>query len=107
MMRMGILVYTVQLISTSFFGCQDTGRTQITVHPCSEASFTADPVTQMMPDRTVTISNTTSTGNWDYLWHFGDDSTSVIRIPARTPIPDRDNYLSRLLVKGNIVLTVP
>jgi gliding motility-associated-like protein len=96
----GDAIYPVQLISTSFFGCLDTGRTRITVHPSPIAAFTADPSSQMMPDRTVNIANTTSQGNWTYLWKFGDDSTSVARDPGTHTYPGPHNYTLRLLVKG-------
>ncbi len=94
------VTYTVQLISTSFFGCLDTGLTRITVHPSPVAAFTANPESQMMPDRTVTITNNTSPGNWTYFWQFGDDSTSVSRDPGTHTYPGPHNYTIRLLVKG-------
>ena len=92
--------FTVQLISTSFFGCEDTGYTIITVHPSPQASFTVDPVTQMMPDRTVTITNTTQNGNWDYRWKFGDNSTSAVRDPVLHTYPGPGDYLITLVVSG-------
>jgi gliding motility-associated-like protein len=93
-------LFTVQLISTSFFGCKDTGQTQITVHPSPQASFTVDPVSQMMPDRTVTITNTTQPGNWLYQWRFGDDAISTDRDPGTHTYPGPDDYLITLVVKG-------
>jgi gliding motility-associated-like protein len=93
--------YYIQLVSTSFFGCQDTGRTAITLHPTPEASFTADPLTQMIPDKTVTFANTTQPGNWNYIWKFGDDSTSTARDPGVHTYPGIGNYLVRLIVKGD------
>lgn len=92
--------YHVTLVSTSFFGCQDTGVTHITVHPAPLASFIADPASQMMPDRTVQITNTTSPGNWTYFWRFGDDSTSVARDPGPHTYPGPAGYLIHLLVRG-------
>jgi gliding motility-associated-like protein len=93
--------YSVQLISTSFFSCLDTGYTRITVHPSPHAAFTADPASQMMPDRTVSITNNTRSGNWTYLWHFGDDSISELRDPGMHIFPGPDEYLIWLLVKGS------
>jgi len=92
--------FMVQLISTSFFGCTDTGLTTITVHPSPQASFTVDPVTQMMPDQTVTITNTTPQGNWIYQWRFGDDATSTDRDPGQHTYPGPDDYLITLVVRG-------
>jgi gliding motility-associated-like protein len=93
-------VFAVQLISTSFFSCLDTGYAWITVHPSPRAAFTADPVSQMIPDRTVTLTNETPTGNWTYFWQFGDDSTSTLRDPASHIYAGPDDYLIRLQVKG-------
>jgi gliding motility-associated-like protein len=92
--------FRIQLISTSFFGCEDTGFTTITVHPSPEASFTADPLSQMIPDKIVAVANTTEDGNWSYLWHFGDDSTSTLRDPGPHDYPGTGDYLIRLIVKG-------
>lgn len=41
------------------------------------ASFTASPTAQTLPNSTVLISNTTNPGNWKYLWNFGDNTTST------------------------------
>jgi gliding motility-associated-like protein len=93
-------IFTIQLISTSFFGCQNTGQIQITVHPTPEASFTADPITQMIPDRTVTVVNTTNEGDWDYFWRFGDDITSVNQDPGTHDYSEYGKYLITLVVNG-------
>ncbi len=92
--------FHITLISTSYFGCLDTGYTSIVVHPSPDASFTADPETQMMPDRMVTITNTTPAGNWTYVWKFGDESTSGERDPGKHEYPGPHNYTISLLVKG-------
>ena len=93
--------FTVQLISASFFGCEDTGQTVIVVHPSPEALFNVDPVTQMIPDRTVTINNITVPGNWSYQWRFGDDSTSVVRDPGSHIYAGPGKYLIYLVVRGD------
>lgn len=93
-------VFYISLISTSYFGCVDTGDTQITVHPSPQASFTVDPSTQMMPNRTVMFFNTTPDGNWTYLWRFGDDAMSTERDPGSHTYPGPDDYLVTLVVKG-------
>jgi gliding motility-associated-like protein len=92
--------YTISLISTSYFGCEDTGTAVITVHPSPEALFDVDPVSQMIPDRTINIHNNTESGNWDYLWRFGDDSTSILREPVTHTFAGPGNYLIYLIVKG-------
>ncbi len=92
--------FLVSLVSTSFFGCEDTGHTQIIVHPAPLAAFTADPSTQMMPDRTVHFTNTTQTGNWTYQWRFGDDIVSTERDPGPHTYPGPADYMITLVVRG-------
>jgi gliding motility-associated-like protein len=92
--------FNVSLVSTSFFGCTDTGNITITVHPSPEAVFTADPMVQMIPDRTVHFFNNTAAGEWDYMWKFGDDSTSVARDPDSHLYPGPGRYLVYLIVRG-------
>ncbi len=93
-------VYAIELISTSFFGCEDTATTLITVHPSPLASFDADPLTQMIPDVTVNFNNTTETGNWNYLWRFGDGETSPLRDPGQHIYPGTGEYMVTLVVSG-------
>jgi PKD repeat protein len=52
--------------------------------PVPAAQFTADPVTQVFdPEGTyATFTNTTNEGTWDWLWRFGDNTTSVERDPV-------------------------
>lgn len=42
-----------------------------------QASFTATPAEQTLPASTVAITNTTTPGPWQYLWDFGDGTTST------------------------------
>jgi gliding motility-associated-like protein len=42
-----------------------------------DASFTATPQQQTLPESTVTITNATNPGPWQYLWDFGDGTTST------------------------------
>lgn len=93
-------VFLVRLVSTSFFGCVDSGQTLITVHPSPRASFTLDPSYQMIPDRTIAFTNTTEEGNWEYLWKFGDSTYSELREPLPHTYPGAGNYLIYLVVRG-------
>lgn len=92
--------FLIQLVSTSYFGCQDSGSAVIIVHPSPIASFTADPQSQMIPDRTVQFVNTTA-GNWDFIWKYGDHTTSSDRNPGSHEYPGPGDYLAYLIVKGN------
>jgi gliding motility-associated-like protein len=92
--------YPVSLITTSFFNCLDTTMAGITVHPSPDASFEATPITQMYPERTVTLTNTTPDRNWDYTWYFGDKTISFDRDPGAHSYPEPDEYILKLVVKG-------
>jgi gliding motility-associated-like protein len=93
-------VYQIRLITTSSFGCIDTTLSDITVHPSPDASFVASPLTQMYPERTVTLTNTTPDRNWDYSWYFGDKTISFDRDPGAHTYPGPDEYTLKLIVKG-------
>ncbi len=54
----------------------------------------------MIPDKTVSIFNTTEPGNWHYAWRFGDDSTSALRDPVSHTYQGPGNYLIYLVVSG-------
>ncbi|MBN1158043.1 MAG: PKD domain-containing protein [Bacteroidales bacterium] len=92
--------YHVQLIATSFFNCLDTAFAQVTVYPSPAASFVASPLSQMEPERTVNITNTTEEGNWTYYWSFGDDHYSTERDPVFHTYPGPDDYLLKLVVRN-------
>ncbi len=46
------------------------------------ASFTVTPLIQTLPNTTVTITNTTNAGPWNYLWDFGDNTTANVANPG-------------------------
>ncbi|MFZ2339144.1 MAG: PKD domain-containing protein [Bacteroidales bacterium] len=78
------VVRTVTLVTTSFYNCTDVRTYDITVMTVPVAQFTADPVTQVFdPAGTnVIFTNTTNEGTWDWLWRFGDNTTSVEKDPV-------------------------
>ena len=78
------VVRTVTLITTSFYNCTDIRTYDITVMPVPIAQFTADPLTQVFdPAGTeVTFTNATNDGTWNWLWKFGDNSTSAEKDPV-------------------------
>jgi gliding motility-associated-like protein len=93
-------MYIVTLITTSSFACLDTAMATIKVHPSPDASFGVNPVSQMFPDRTVALTNTTPAGNWDYTWDFGDETSSTDRNPGDHSYPSPDKYAIKLIVTG-------
>jgi gliding motility-associated-like protein len=78
------VTYTVELTTTSFYGCTDTKTADITIYPLPIVNFSADPVMQQYPSSSVTYTNLTPTGSWTYLWQFGDGNTSTDVSPVHT-----------------------
>ena len=82
-------VYTVRLIVKNAFGVDDEIKTNlITVSPASTAGFTANlttacaPATIQFTDQTITPPGAGSITNW--LWDFGDGTTSNLQNPTHT-----------------------
>jgi gliding motility-associated-like protein len=78
------ITYTVELTTTSFYGCTDSKTADITVYPLPVVNFSADPVLQRYPSADVTFTNLTPTGSWTYIWQFDDGSTSTDINPVHT-----------------------
>ncbi|NSW93747.1 MAG: PKD domain-containing protein, partial [Bacteroidales bacterium] len=95
------LEVTVSLTTTSFFNCTDTKTYNITVMPVPVPQFTADPVLQVFtpPGSQVTFTNQTNTGNWTWLWKFGDNTTSTEMNPVHTYRDVGTYYIT--LIAGN------
>jgi PKD repeat protein len=80
------VVHTVTLTTTSFYNCTDIKTVNITVMPVPVPQFTAVPATQEYDaaGNPVTFTNTTNAGTWNWLWHFGDGTTSTAQSPSHT-----------------------
>ncbi|MDN5203269.1 PKD domain-containing protein [Fulvivirgaceae bacterium BMA10] len=69
-------VYTLVSV-TDRYGCTQNNippsSATVTITPV--ASFTVDPPQQIVPNQTVTITNNTNPGNWEYTWDFGDGNS--------------------------------
>jgi gliding motility-associated-like protein len=75
----------VNLDTKNFANCVSVVSSQTLTVPRQDAinaSFTANPVLQSFPGSTVTITNTTSPGPWQYSWDFGDGNTSTVSDPS-------------------------
>ncbi|MFO7655923.1 MAG: PKD domain-containing protein, partial [Bacteroidales bacterium] len=92
--------YKITLVTTSFFNCYDTSFVDLTVYPSPEASFVATPLSQMYPDRTVFLNNTTEDRKWEYKWYFGDKTMSFEKDPISHNYPGVDEYTISLVVRG-------
>ncbi len=66
--------YTVQLVATSAFGCNDTTTADIVVHPNPITQFSVDRTAGCSP-LTVSIENQTILGD-SLVWTYGDGATS-------------------------------
>ena len=68
------------LQTTNFANCQSTTEQfsfEVPAQDDINAGFSVTPLTQTLPNRTVTLTNTTNSGSWNYLWDFGDGQTST------------------------------
>ena len=76
--------YTVTMIASDASGCKDTVTSTVTVNQTPVANFIADTMVACSVPFTVTFTNT-STGATNYLWNFGDgSSTSSVPNPSHT-----------------------
>jgi PKD repeat protein len=72
--------YTIQLISFSSYGCQDTIELEYTAPPLPVVSFTTPAITGCSP---VSVSFYNSSSNVSgFLWNFGDGTTSTESNPT-------------------------
>lgn len=80
-------VYTVVLISTSAQGCADTATNVVTLHPIPVAGFTTADVCEGTP---ADFNNTSSisSGTINFLWEFGDNSSSNSYNPTHSYLND-------------------
>jgi PKD repeat protein len=92
--------FTVQLIATSSFNCSDTSNQVIVVYPSPVAGFTANPLAQVYPDVTVSYTNTTTPGNWQYSWDLGDGTTLNTQNIGNHNYPTWGNYTVFLTVSS-------
>ncbi|MCK5136464.1 MAG: PKD domain-containing protein [Bacteroidales bacterium] len=90
---------TVELTTTSFYGCQDSETLDITIQPIPAPNFTAVPLVQTYPDATVAFTNETTPGPWTYLWDFGDSLSSTEENPTHT-YADPGTYLVKFYVNN-------
>ncbi|MBS1555831.1 MAG: PKD domain-containing protein [Bacteroidetes bacterium] len=65
------------LDTRNFANCASSTTTSNIAIPIQDninAGFTATPLSQTLPNATITINNTTNSGPWQYVWDFGDGS---------------------------------
>ncbi len=86
------------LTAYSAYGCSDNYSTNIHVWAKPNASFTVNPYSQLLPNATVTIDNTSQLGSWFYHWDFGDGDTSIVMEPLNHIYNTFGHYNISLLV---------
>jgi gliding motility-associated-like protein len=94
--------YTVKLIVTSNFNCMDSVSDQLNVYPMPIPSFTVNDFGQCFQSNNFAFQNgsTISSGTMNYLWDFGDNSTSQLLNPAHSYM-NFDTFQVKLLVTSN------
>jgi PKD repeat protein len=76
-------IYSVKLIATSQYGCQDieTKSSYVTIFPQPSAAFNA-PVTSSCSVTTPFNFNSTGANATTWFWNFGDGTTSTVQNPV-------------------------
>lgn len=95
------IIRNVRMIATSAYGCRDTIFHPVTVHPTPTAGLTATPVSQVFPSATVTYTNNSSSGPWQYNWDFGDGATSTVMNPSAHTYATWGTFTINLITSSN------
>lgn len=75
--------FTVKLISTSSYGCKDSTTKTLDVRPAPISSFTINNNSQCLSGNNFAFTNT-ATGASNFLWNFGDATTSNANSPSHS-----------------------
>ncbi len=97
----------ISLDTRNVFGCDSPVQTQGLTIPSRDniaASFVATPAVQQLPNRTVTITNNTNPGPWEYRWDFGDGNTSPLANPGTHTYATYGTYVITLTVTNNVCI---
>ena len=71
--------YTVQLLTTSIYGCSDSVDMNVTVYPSATASFSSNMISGCSP---LVVDFTQNSTNFNQLmWDFGDGNSSGVLNP--------------------------
>ncbi|HOX76259.1 MAG TPA: PKD domain-containing protein, partial [Bacteroidales bacterium] len=79
---------TVEVVTTSLYGCSDSTTIDIVVMPMPQVQFTATPSSQTFQasGNNVTFADQTTPVStyWKYIWDFGDGGSSTEQNPSHT-----------------------
>lgn len=95
----------VTLQTRNFANCQSGVSERLFTVPVFDnitVDFTATPTNQTLPNSTVTITNNTTAGPWQYEWDFGDGTTSSVANPGSHTYATYGTYTILLTVTNNI-----
>ncbi len=102
------LAVNVNLDTKNFANCLSIVSSQswtVRKQDDMNASFTVSPLIQSLPGSTVTITNTTIPGPWQYLWDFGDGNTSTVSDPTIShTYSTYGTYIISLTVTSNVCI---
>jgi gliding motility-associated-like protein len=87
-------IYSVQLISS--FGCDNfaTGSISLSLRKKPEVDFSYPTYCKGIPIQFINNSDTSSSGSINWLWSFGDGSTSIQSNPIHTFTQSGNNLVS-------------
>ncbi len=94
----------VSMHATNFANCPSNVSSETFDVPATDpvnASFTATPPVQMLPNSTVTLTNNSTGNNLSYEWDFGDGTTTDVANPAPKTYDDFGTYIISLVVENN------
>lgn len=94
----------VQLQTRNIANCQSSIATDAVIVPVNDnitASFIASPPTQTLPNSTVALTNNSNPGPFQFLWDFGDGTTSTAVNPGSHTYTTYGNYTIQLTVRSN------
>ncbi len=94
--------YNVSLIAFNQYGCADTAYHEIHLLPTPQVEFTALPIEQIYPSRTVQLNNLTPAGNWTYTWNFGEQKSSVTGLVNSHDYDLPGEYVISLTANGEL-----
>src|SRR5690606_37771282 len=95
---------TMSLTSRNMTNCGSPVTTKNFLAPRTDnmaTGFTATPGIQTLPSATVSILNTTIPGAWQYLWDFGDGTTSTSANVSSHTYDTYGDYTITLTVSNN------
>ncbi|MDN5203265.1 PKD domain-containing protein [Fulvivirgaceae bacterium BMA10] len=93
------IIYEIVYEVENAHGCRLTKMFDAEVYPELIPMFSADPERQVLPNKTVTVTNLTNPGDWVFHWDFGDgNGTSTLKDPPAYEYATYGDYLITLTV---------